>query len=180
MKRLIKKFDKEEDEAVLQQGPEVEERLKDEELLGEVEVRTEAEEREDLADLTERELAAMISEELNDNDEILSFIPGLKAGQDEKGNTLYSYAPKGQIAKKLEELDAETLIQLFERVMSESNRLNNERIMRQLEQVRRMQQMPKAPPKPPGILRVPSPPQRPSAPPAPPVPQSSPPRPPRR
>ena len=98
-------------------------------------------------------------------DEALNFIPELKKEEDEEGRPFYTYTPESGVTKRLEELDKAMLIKLFNRVSTEMNRLNNERLMKQLEQTRQAQQAGSAqPPMSPTVVtppRIPSPPLQP-------------------
>jgi len=132
---------------------------------------------------TKEEMVADVKETLDDEEELLNFIPGLKKATTEKGESLYTYE-----GMKLEELDQEKLRKIFTRVRQEATRIRTDRLNRQLETIRRTQQLtavaaggaprvPVAPPAPPRILSTPN---VPSAPPSIPRPPSPPPAPPRR
>jgi hypothetical protein len=85
-------------------------------------------------DMTTEELAAEIADILDTDEEIGSFIPGLKKEKDNLGKTFYTYN-----GVKLERLDRGKLEKLFIRVRQERVRIRTERITRQLESIRQAQ-----------------------------------------
>lgn len=119
-----------------------------------------------LEELTKEELLKEITERLDYNPEALAFIPELNMEEDEEGNIFYTHTSGDRITKKLEELDRTSLEKIFNRVTSETNRLNTERLIRQLEQVRQAQQPPKVPPQPAKIYTPPKTPRQPGPPPS--------------
>lgn len=131
---------------------------------------------------TKEEMIVDVKETLDDEEELLNFIPGLKKATTEKGESLYTYE-----GMKLEELDQEKLRKIFTRVRQEATRIRTDRLSRQLETIRRTQQltavaaggapkMPVAPPAPPRILSAPNVPSAPASVPRPPSPPPAPPR----
>ncbi|MFA6141822.1 MAG: hypothetical protein WC738_00810 [Candidatus Omnitrophota bacterium] len=130
---------------------------------------------------TREEMIADVKEILDDEEEILNFVPGLKKSVAEKDKSLYTYE-----GLKLEDLDKEKLKKMFTRVRQEAARLRANRLNEQIENIRRNQQLtatagggapkvPVTPPSPPRIYsapsvpRVPTPVPQPPRPPAPPV-----------
>ncbi len=122
------------------------------------------------SDFTKEELVTRLAGLLTYNMEVLSYIPELKSQEDEKGDIFFTYVTEHGVTKKLNELDKDILVKLLGRVNGEVNRLNTERIMRQLEQVRQAQQVPKTPPQPPQPPRIVVPPEAPTPPQPPPQP----------
>lgn len=132
-------------------------------------------------DMTAEELAADITDMLDTDDEIMSFVPGLKKEKDQLGNVFYTY-----MGLRLERLPREKLENLFRRVRQERVRLRTERITRQLESIRQAQQaaaiaqqasrIPRVvtpPPQPPRIPSSPAQTQIPKTPQLPPTPPST-------
>lgn len=118
-----------------------------------------------------------ITGDLEDYEEILNVVRGLARNVDEKGNVYYTYIVDG-VAKKLEELDTETLDSLNTRVSAEANRLNTNRIMNQLEDIRNAQRATAGPPSvpaPPPVVPAAAPQPPPTAPKSPPQPPAVPP-----
>jgi len=124
---------------------------------------------------TREEMIADIKEILDDEEEILNLIPGLKKTTTEKGESFYTYE-----GLKPEELDKEKLGKIFYRVRQEATRIRTNRLNEQLENIRRNQRLtapagggvsrvPALPTQPPRILQPPpAQPQIPKPPPAPP------------
>ena len=111
---------------------------------------------EDEMPRSREEMIGIIKRRIKSYDEILYFVPGLTKKVSANGQEELYYAPEGQVATKLIQLDDDTLHDLFVRVNSEATRLNTERIMkqvRQLEQLRRIN-MPVTPPQPPRTPQV--------------------------
>jgi len=133
------------------------------------------EERPPIADLTEKEIVEKLVNLLDYHPDVLNFIPGLKSGEDEAGKPFYTYTTEGGVSKELIEVEKEKLIKLYGKVAGEVNRLNTEKIMRQLEQIRQAQQASRPPAQPPKAYtppKIPAPPQQPPqvyTPPAPPA-----------
>ncbi|MCX5686561.1 MAG: hypothetical protein NTW09_03775 [Candidatus Omnitrophica bacterium] len=128
---------------------------------------------------TREEMIADIKEILDDEEEILNLIPGLKKTVTEKGESFYAFD-----GLKPEELDKEKLGKIFYRVRQEATRIRTNRLNRQLENIRRNQRLtapagggvsrvPALPPQPPRISVPvpPSVPQQPKPPAHPSVPQ---------
>ncbi len=123
------------------------------------------------------EMASYVGDMLRARTDILEFIPELKMamGPDKKENFLYmvdgSYV-------KLEDLDQDTLQKLLNRMTTEVNRIQSERLNRQIQQEAMRQSQQRAMIQPP---RIPTPPpQPPRQPPRPPqTPPQPPPQPPR-
>ncbi|MGB2600603.1 MAG: hypothetical protein WBD00_02900 [Candidatus Omnitrophota bacterium] len=127
--------------------------------------------------LTKEQMIESIKRRLKVFSEIEFIIPTLSSRTDEDGNKEYFLKPQDGITVKLQDLDKETLTDLFARVNNEATRINTERLLRQIqqqEQIRRS--IPQQPPMP-----VQPPPQPPTPPPAPPrifIPPQPPPQPP--
>lgn len=107
------------------------------------------------------------------DEELLKFIPELKAQKDPSGKASYTYQ-----GMSLEKLDDKTFRGLYQRAQNELARLRTERLNKQLESIRQAQAAANAAQQASRIPRVvtppPQPPQTPKQPPAPP------PQPPRR
>lgn len=86
-------------------------------------------------DMTNKEMAADIVKNLNKEDEILNFIPGLKKEADAMGNVSYTYE-----GRQLEGLDRGVLDKIFIRVRNEALRIRTDKLNRQLESINRAQQ----------------------------------------
>ena len=129
------------------------------------------------SDMSTDELVREIADALEDDPEIMNYIPYLKKSKDPEGKEFYMY-----METRLERLDRERLEKIFTRVRQERTRLRTERITRQLESIRQAQQaaaiaqqasrIPRIvtpPPQPPRIpstptnTQVPKPPQAPPA-----------------
>ncbi|MFA6078677.1 MAG: hypothetical protein WC779_02905 [Candidatus Omnitrophota bacterium] len=134
------------------------------------------------------EMASYITEMLRARTDILEFIPELKMemGPDKKES--FSYMVDGSYVK-IEDLDQDTMQKLLNRMTAEVNRIQSERLNRQIQQEamrqsqqRAMTQQPRIPTPPPQqIAQPPRQPQRPpQPPPQPPRVPSIPPGPPRR
>lgn len=131
------------------------------------------------------DMLKVINKRLEIYSEIVFMIPDLVVRENEDGNKRYYFAPEGQIAQKIEDLDKETLHKLFVRINNEATRINTQRLMRQLQQqemvMRQMQgaiqQPPQPPPQPPRVYSPPVQQPPPQPPPQPPQP-AQPPRPP--
>jgi hypothetical protein len=157
----------------------------DEEVVG-VEEEQERPPRKEIP-LTKEEMISSIKRRLKVFSEIEFIIPTLSSKVDEEGNKEYFLRTQDGITRKLEELDKETLTDLFARVNNEATRINTERLLRQIqqqEQIRRSipqqppapvqppAQPPQPPPAPPQVYTPPQPPPQPPAPqPTPPAPQ---------
>lgn len=89
-------------------------------------------------ELTVPELIKNIKTNLENLEEIISFIPGLKKETDAAGKITYTYN-----GKNIEKLDKEELAKLNSRVSTEAVRVRTDRINRQLEMIRRTEQMSK-------------------------------------
>ena len=126
-------------------------------------------------DMTKGELAADIADNLEEDDSILNLVPGLEKKSDPEGREYYTYQ-----GVKLEDLDIDTLDNIFGRVRNESLRLRTDRLNRQIDTVRRASAIRTAVPqvsRPPVPPRINTPPQAPRSvqpPPRPPAPPSSP------
>ena len=117
---------------------------------------------------------------LEHEEEILSFIPGLKKEKDAEGKVFYAYQ-----GVKLSDMDRKELDKLFNKVQQEAVRIRTEKLNRQLESIRQAEQATRAaqqaartatpPPQPP---KAPAPP--PATPQIPKTPPPPPPAPPRR
>jgi hypothetical protein len=130
-------------------------------------------------DMTKGELIEDIVDILDDEDEIIGLIPGLKKETDPLGGVSYTYN-----GTKLENLDKDILGGISGRIHQELVKMRTERLQRQLENIKRVerlshiQQAPRVPgalpPAPPQAPRsVQAPPRPPSVPSAPPVPPST-------
>jgi hypothetical protein len=100
-----------------------------------------------------REMIETIERRLDSFDEILYRIPGLSVKKSVSGRVQLYYAPEGQVAMKLAELDDKVLHDLFVRVNSEATRLNTERILKQVRQAEQLRRItaPRTPPQPPRV-----------------------------
>lgn len=136
--------------------------------------------------MTKEEMAQHIIETIESEDEVLNYIPPLKAEKRPDGKLNVTYEVKGQ-AVKLEDLDKDTLGKIYSTVHQISTKLSVERISQQLETIRQTQniqrvaQPPQAmtvPAQPPRVPQSQAPPQQPPSAPSR-VPQP-PPQPPRR
>jgi hypothetical protein len=123
-----------------------------------------AEEGKKFEDMTEQELVKNITEELDDNPDILDFIPQLEMKKDADGAIFYTYRSESGVAKRIKELKKDTLVKLAKRVGTESSRLNSERIMRELERADsfRTPRPPAVPAQPPRTIESPRIPSTPS------------------
>ncbi len=113
------------------------------------------EKRKTLKDMSKEELIERIVSLLDDNSDILAYVPQIKTDKDADGNIYYTFTLDSGMIKRLQELDKSTLVTLAGRVGSEANRLNNERITRQLETIRRATGIPKVPTTPPQAVATP-------------------------
>jgi hypothetical protein len=86
-------------------------------------------------DMTVQELADGITKVLDRSDDVMDYVPGFKQEKDPEGKEYYTY--KGT---RLEKLEKEKLIAIYNRVRQERTRLNTERINRQLDTIRQAQQ----------------------------------------
>ena len=128
-------------------------------------------------DMTKEELISEIKESLEDEDELLEVMPGIKKLKDASGTAYYEIN-----GTRLEKMDREALRGLFNRVSNEMNKIRTDRINNQLETIRQAQQAtaaaqqaskgaysaPQLPPAVPNIPKVYQPPQIPKTPTAPP------------
>lgn len=130
-------------------------------------------------EFTKEELATHIKETLDKRADILGLIQGIKKETDPSGKTSYSY-----LGDKLESMDKVKLQKLLNRINGEISRINNERLMKQMESIRQAEQatraaqqasnqvrIPQPPPQPPVVNTPPNvtqPPRQPAPPPAPP------------
>lgn len=123
-------------------------------------------------DMTKGELAADITKNLDREDAILDLVQGLEKKIDPDGKDYYTYQ-----GGRLEDLDRDTLDNIFGRVRSEALRLRTDKLNRQIETVRRAETIQRIsrPPLPPPVANLPpqvpravQPPSRPAQPPAPP------------
>lgn len=135
---------------------------------------------------TKEEMIADLKENLDDEEEILNFIPGLKKITTEKGESYYTYE-----GLKLEDLDKEKLNKIFTRARQETTRIRTNKLNEQLENIRRNQRLtaaagggvprvPVTPPTPPRMFSAPNVPSAPPPVPQPPRTPTPPPAPPRR
>jgi hypothetical protein len=141
-------------------------------------------EREEIP-LPDEGMIEVIESRLESYSEIVDVIPGLSSKKTAEGETAYYFETKDHGPIKLNELGKKDLDFLYIRVIAEAVRINNERLMMQLqaqEMVRRtIMQAPKTPPvipaQPPRVTLPPPMPQRPAPPPPQPVrPPAPPPR----
>ncbi len=115
--------------------------------------------------ISKEKMLEIIKRRLDIYSEILFMIPGLTFRETEGGAKQFYYAPEGQIAQKIEDVDKESLHKVFVRTNNEATRINTQRLMRQLQQqqmvMRQMQsaiqQPPQPPPQPPRIYTPPQP-----------------------
>ena len=139
-------------------------------------------------EFTRDELLTMIRDDIDSEDEILVYIPGLKKKKGVQGETIITYAIEGQDTQ-LENLKEEDLRKLFSAVQNCVARLRNERIQRQLESIQQVQNMQRTQQAVQNMqniqrmqniqnIRTPpvTPPRAPATPPRPPAPPPSPPR----
>ncbi len=105
-------------------------------------------------ELSREDMIGEINEMLGDNEDIFSVVPMLRKNTDEKGNVYYTY-DVGGVAERLEDLSTLDLDNLYMRIMTESGRLNTQRILQQLEQIRRTQRVITGPPATPSAPRIP-------------------------
>ena len=134
-------------------------------------------------ELSREDMIGEINEMLGDNEDILSVVPLLRKNIDEKGNAYYTYDVEG-MTERLEDLSSLDLDNLYMRILTESSRLNTQRILQQLEQIRRTQRVitgppatpsaPRIPRTPPAMPNIPSIPRTPSTPVSPPQAPSAP------
>lgn len=124
-------------------------------------------------ELTRGEMIEIINENLDTfADELSSKVPNLVEKTDEEGKVTYLF--KDALGKEVnfEDLDEESLLSLYNRVVNQAALLRRERTMSQMEQLRRIQEMQRQrqitqPPQVPGVPQVPRVPQ-PAIPPQPP------------
>ena len=133
-----------------------------------------------IKDMTTDEIIASIKNSLENEDEILNFIPNIKLKTDAEGRRSYLYL-EGAKELKLEELGREKLEKLLISINQAATQIRAENINRQLESIRQAQNMqrmnamqnlprsvvnvPVPPPRPPMVppqYRVPQPPPAPS------------------
>ena len=143
--------------------------------------------KEEKKQLTKDDLSKHIKEVLDNRDDVLGFIRGIKKETDADGKTFYLYN-----GVKLEDIDKEQLQKLLNRINGEIGRINNERLTKQLETIRQADQaarvaqqasrqvnIPNPPPQPPVVYVPPQPPPMPpnvTQPPRTPTPPPAPPR----
>lgn len=120
--------------------------------------------------MTKDELLAAIKSTVDQEPEVLSFVPQLKKAKDASGSGLYTYE-----GVRLEDLDKEKLSKVFQTAQQRLAVIKAERVTKQLEMINRTRNIPKAPslpqlpPKPPSVnTPPPAPPRAPSLPPSPP------------
>jgi len=123
-----------------------------------------------LKDMSKEEIISGMVRTLDREDSILSMIPGLKEETGEGGKGYYTYHGTG-----LDDLDKETLENIYVRVHQEGLRIRTGKLERQLETVRKVEAVQRVsrPPVPPAVNappQTPRPAQPPSRPPAPPAP----------
>lgn len=126
-------------------------------------------EKNPFSDLTKEDMIDRICGLLDYHPEVLNFVPTIHAVTNEDGSVTYLYKSESGIGVDLEDLDRETLQNLVTRVSSESNRINTEKIMKQLEQARQAQRAAAPIPQPPRVHtppRIPDLPRQPVTPPA--------------
>ncbi|MBD3425689.1 MAG: hypothetical protein GF409_00500 [Candidatus Omnitrophica bacterium] len=153
------------------------EEMEEEEIVEEEE--PERPEREEIL-LTKEQMITSIKRRLKVFSEIEFIIPALSSRTDEEGRKEFFLMTPDGVPTRLEDLDKETLSELFARVNNEATRINTERLMRQIqqqEQIRRsipqqppaaVQPPPQPPTPPPAPPKVYTPPQQPPSPPQPP------------
>ncbi len=88
-------------------------------------------------EMTQAEKVADMKETLKNNEEILTFVPGLKKEKDKNGNIFYTFQ-----GTKLDNLDAGTVEKLFGRVRNEAVRIRTDRFNRQMAMIKKAQQAP--------------------------------------
>ena len=122
---------------------------------------------------TKDEMVNTIKDILDDEEEMLGFMPSMKKETDEKGLAIYRFD-----GTKLEDLDDVILKKLFNKVRQEVTRIRTDRLNRQLENIRRNQQLTTGAGRTPAQIPAPPPsiPQVHAAPKAPPAPPSQPPQ----
>lgn len=86
-------------------------------------------------DISAEEMISDITDTLNDNEEIIGFIQGLKTDKGPDGKIFFTFNDT-----KLEKLAKEQLKALYNRVNQERTRLSTERIQEQMETIRQAQQ----------------------------------------
>ncbi|MFA4982050.1 MAG: hypothetical protein WC592_06250 [Candidatus Omnitrophota bacterium] len=91
--------------------------------------------RKPVSQLTKEELIEQIKFTLENDPEVLDYIPEIKAIKDKQDNISYQLS-----GKKLEMSDKETLLKFFNRINNEVGRLRAEVLNRQLEAARASQQ----------------------------------------
>lgn len=92
--------------------------------------------RKERKDMTKDEFIASIVKNLGREESILNLIPGLVKNSDPEGKEYYVYQ-----GKRLEDLDRDTLDNIYGRTNTESVRLRTDRLNRQMETVRRANAM---------------------------------------
>ena len=148
--------------------PKVEERKAEERKGKPAEKTAEKPSREEKEIPSKAKMIDTIKRRLEALPEIVDMIPGLSRKEETgEGAAEYRYAPPGNIAAKIEDLDEGALYNLYVKVNQQATILNTERINRQLrqqEQLRRLQQLqqiprvPASPPRtPPAAPRTPPP-----------------------
>jgi len=108
-----------------------------------------------IENLTREELVEEITKRLKYDDEVLNFIPNIRKDIDAEGNIYYKYTSSYGEDKDLDMVNTGVLRNLLKRIISEMNRLNNERIMKQLRRIEQMQQADRMPPQPPRVVEPP-------------------------
>jgi len=158
-KRFLKRFEKKEEADVSREVP------KEKGAIPEAKGKAEIEEQAEVVeDLTRGELLKRIREMLDSRPKALDYIPGLKVDEDRRGNRFYTYKPEAGITKKLDQLNRKTLINIYKRIRSEVNRLNVERITKQLDLIRQAQDATKRAPQAPRVVTPNIPPSVPQVP----------------
>jgi hypothetical protein len=88
--------------------------------------------------MTKGELVREITSELNDEEELLDYIPTLKKMKDERGVEYYTYSLDGKTVK-ISDLDRTTLEKLLSRIYNQATLIQTDRINKQLESMRSIQ-----------------------------------------
>jgi hypothetical protein len=84
-------------------------------------------------DMSDKDIINEITETLKRYGVILEIIPGLSMDEDRSGGAYYMYKQEGKASRRLEELDRDTLENLYFRVMGEGNRLHTDSVLRQIQ-----------------------------------------------
>ncbi len=108
-----------------------EEPEKEEEALS---IEEELEKEKEEIPVSKGEMVEVIKRRVKAYSQIPFLIPGFSVEETAEGEKEYYYAAEGNIPARLEDLDKETVQNLFRRVNNEATRLNTERLMRQIQQ----------------------------------------------